>query len=230
MKQISFRGKTYTENDVLEAMKRFDKDYRPTYRKRFATYVIKHDGKLYPPKDLLRVMTGQKVIPGGGKPVNTKFEALGFPVTMVDDTEPLDNGPETAEEDAEETVLSLESDLEDSLVAKLDQLEPGLRLYSENGHSGEQFHAPPAGRIDLLCTDSKGDLVVIELKAGEADRDVCGQVQAYMGWVKEKLASDRAVKGIIVASDFTERMKLAAKVVPNLSLKKYHINFSFSDA
>ena len=229
MKQILFHGKIYTEDDVREAMKRFDRDYRPMYRKPFVTYAIKHDAKLYPPKDLLRLMTGQKVIPGGGKPVNSKFETLGFPVAMLDETGPLDDAVENGDEEAQEAALSLESDLEDSLVARLDQLEAGLKLYGENGQSGEQFHAPPAGRIDLLCVDSKGDLVIIELKAGEADRDVCGQIQAYMGWVKEKLAGSRQVRGMIIASDFTERMKLAAKVVPNLTLRRCLINFSFSD-
>ena len=71
--------------------------------------------------------------------------------------------------------------------------------------------------------------MVVELKAGEADRQVCGQIQAYMGWVKANLAEQRKVRGIIVANDFTERLKYAVNVVPDLVLKRYQIVFKFSD-
>ena len=110
----------------------------------------------------------------------------------------------------------------------LGQLEPGLRLYEPQ--RGRQFNAEAAGRIDLLAVDANDNLVVIELKAGDADRQVCGQIQAYMGWVKANLAGPRSVRGIIVAHQFTERAKLAATVVPLLSLKTYRVNFAFSDA
>jgi RecB family endonuclease NucS len=71
-----------------------------------------------------------------------------------------------------------------------------------------------------LAVDSKGNLVVIELKAGDADRQVCGQIQAYMGWVKEHLAGSREVRGIVVAHEFTERTRLASTVVPHTQLEK----------
>jgi RecB family endonuclease NucS len=95
---------------------------------------------------------------------------------------------------------------------------------------GCQFDAKAAGRIDLLAGDSDQNLVVVELKAGNADRQVCGQIQAYMGWVKANLAGPKGLRGIIVAHEFTERAKLAATVVPGLTLKKYRVNFVFADA
>ena len=60
--------------------------------------------------------------------------------------------------------------------------------------------------------------------------EVCGQIQAYMGWAKDNLAGDKKVRGIIIASDFTVRAVYAAKVVPDLSLKKYQISFRFTGA
>jgi hypothetical protein len=134
-----------------------------------------------------------------------------------------------AVDDAIETKLHLESDLESFLLADLGQLETGLRLFEKDGVKGRQLEAGAAGRIDILATDGKRDLVVIEIKAGEADRQVCGQIQAYMGWVAEHLAGDRKVRGIIVASEFTDRLKLAARVVPSLSLKSYSVVFRFRD-
>jgi hypothetical protein len=213
-------------------MERFDKEIRASFpEKRWVTYAIEHEGRKYPQRAIFRLVTNLDRAPlGGGKLINSKFEDLGFKVTTVDGPPPPVVSPEGADEDAIETALSLEGDLEDSLAANLEQLEKGLKLFQENGLSGEQVDAGLAGRIDLLGIDSKENLVVIELKAGEADRQVCGQIQAYMGWVKEKLAGDRAVRGVIVASEFTDRMKYAVRVVPNLVLKKYQIVFRFSDA
>jgi hypothetical protein len=231
VKQIIFRGKTITHDDALQAMEVFDKEFRASFpQKKWVTYAIDHAGQLYPPKTLFRLITNLDHIPGGGKPINSKFEELGFNVITLDEPPQPVVSHEGADEDAIETALSLESDLEDSLVSNLEQLERGLKLYQENGLSGEQVDAGPAGRIDLLGIDSRGNIVVIELKAGEADRQVCGQIQAYMGWIKDNLASSREVRGIIVASEFTDRMKYAVKVVPNLVLKKYQIVFRFSDA
>jgi hypothetical protein len=223
-----FRGKTITRDNVLEAMERFDKQFRASFpQKKWVTYAIENAGQVYPPKTLFRLITNQDYIPGGGKPINSRYEALGFKVVTLD--EPPVTSTDTIEDDIE-TALSLEADLEDSLIANLEQLEKGLKLYRESGVSGEQVDAGQAGRIDLLAIDSNGDLVVLELKAGEADRQVCGQIQAYMGWVKDNLALNRGVRGVIVASDFTDRLKYAVKVVPNLSLKKYQIIFRFSEA
>ncbi len=180
MKQTTYRGKTFTRDDVLRAMERFDKEMRASYPdKRWVTYAVEHDEKLYPPKDTLRLVTGMREIGGGGKPVTSRFENLGFRVVTLDERPPANNEMDDAE--AVEMAFSLEYDLENSLIANLDQLEQGLKLYRKDGISGQQVDGKAAGRIDILATDSHNDIVVIELKGGEADRQVCGQIQAYMG-------------------------------------------------
>ena len=221
MKQTIYRGRTITYDEAIQAMERFDKEFRPTFpQHQWVRYAIEYNGQKYPPKSILRLITGGSV-PGGGKPTNSRFEDLGFKVVMLE--EPLRPPPtmEGPDEEAIETALSLEYDLENSLVANLEQLETGLKLYRENGVVGQQLDAKAAGRIDILATHSSGYLVVIELKAGEADRQVCGQIQAYMGWVKANLAGHRKVRGVIVANEFTERLKYAVNVVPDLVLKRY---------
>lgn len=229
MSQTMYMGKSFTKDDVLEAMDRFDREQRASFPpKRWVTYAIAHDGKQYPPKQIMRLVTGTDAVGSGGKPVNSRFKELDFEIVTLDENPPTPGGDELL--DTEEIAFSLENDLENSLVANLNQLEKRLRLYQKNGVSGRQVDAKAVGRIDILAIDSNEDLVVIELKAGEADRQVCGQIQAYMGWAKEVLAGGKKVRGIIVANDFTERMKYAAKVVPDLRLKKYQISFKFTDA
>ncbi|MCH8284006.1 MAG: DUF91 domain-containing protein, partial [Chloroflexi bacterium] len=50
---------------------------------------------------------------------------------------------------------------------------------------GEEVPTAFGGRIDLLCLDSRGDLVVIELKRDKTPRDVTAQVLDYASWVKD---------------------------------------------
>jgi hypothetical protein len=231
MEQASYRGKIFTYDDVIHAMERFDIEIRPTFPEKYwVTYALKHNDRNYPPKPIMRLVTGMHNVGSGGKPLNAHFENLGFTIITLDenDTPIPDNNFSLPEEI--ETALSLEYDLENSLVANLEQLEKGLKLYKNGNLSGQQYNTKVAGIIDLLAIDSNGDWVIIELKAAEADRQVCGQIQAYMGWVKENLAGGKRVRGIIVASDFTVRAVYAAKVVPDLALKKYQINFRFTDA
>jgi hypothetical protein len=126
--------------------------------------------------------------------------------------------------------LSLERDLERALVSRLDQLEAGLRLVNGHGTRGQQLDTGVVGRLDLLAHDQADRFVVIELKVGRADDKVVGQILRYMGWVKRELANGADVRGIIVASDFDDRIRYAVEAIPSVELKRYEINFSFDDA
>ncbi len=125
-----------------------------------------------------------------------------------------------------EFALSLERDLEDYLEANLQIIEPGLRLYREGDLNGRQF-GTDVSRIDLLGIDAGGNFVVIELKAGEADRTVLGQILPYMGWVREHLAKGKALRGLVIASDFSSELLAAMNVLSNFSLYRYAVQFSF---
>jgi hypothetical protein len=143
--------------------------------------------------------------------------------------------PEVAEDEAisevsaVDTSLSLERDMERTLLRNLAQLEQGLQLYERNGISGNQLDTGAVGRLDILAVDNNGSLVVVELKAGRADDRVCGQILRYIGWVKENLAGDRTVRGIVVANDFSEALRFAAKAMSGVSLKRYEVRFDFTD-
>ena len=133
----------------------------------------------------------------------------------------------TEEGDVGSRKFAFERDLQNYLVQNLGLLEPDLKLYEdEDGpFTGVEF---PAGQryIDILAVGPDGAYVVIETKVSRAYDRVVGQILRYMGWVKENLAGQAAVRGIIVASEISEDLKLAASFVENIRLVEYKIAFS----
>jgi hypothetical protein len=88
---------------------------------------------------------------------------------------PTDVPPDDIAE-AIETTFGLERDLQDALLKNISQLGESLTVSPES----REYHVP-AGRIDILATYGQGKRVVIELKAGTADRDAIGQSLSYIG-------------------------------------------------
>lgn len=127
-------------------------------------------------------------------------------------------------EPAEKTQkLALERDMQKALRRNIKSLEVGLKIVDEGAEMSVD-----TGFIDILCEDSRGAAVVVELKAGKSDARVVGQTLGYMG---DLMAEDagRPVRGIIVAHEFDKRTKASARVIPNLLLKSYSISFLFED-
>lgn len=85
-----------------------------------------------------------------------------------------------------------------------------------------------SGFIDITARDESAATVVIELKAGLAGQRAVAQILSYMGDVAAE-QENRIVRGILVASDFDPKAKAAARMVPNLILRKYSVRFQFSD-
>ena len=141
-------------------------------------------------------------------------------------TDDLDEEP-VAEDNLESRKFAFERDLQNYLVQNLGFLEPGLKLYEDEdgGFIGVEF---PAGRrrIDILAVGADGAYVVIETKVSRAYDRVVGQLLRYMGWVKENLAGEAPVRGVIVASEIVEDLILATSCVENIRLIEYEISFS----
>lgn len=54
-----------------------------------------------------------------------------------------------------------------------------------------------------------------------------GQIQRYMGYVKEELAENgQTVKGVIIGLDDDIRIKRALSVTNNIEFYKYKVNFT----
>jgi restriction system protein len=132
-----------------------------------------------------------------------------------------------AVEDA--SAFALEKHLEDFLVKNWGSTELGndYDIYEENGELVGQQYQSDTGPIDILAiSKDKKTILVVELKKGRVSDNVVGQIQRYMGYVKEELAEDNQnVKGIIIGLEDNLKIKRALSVTSNIEFYRYRVNF-----
>ncbi|CAN5594988.1 hypothetical protein BH23ACT6_BH23ACT6_26680 [soil metagenome] len=124
----------------------------------------------------------------------------------------------------EPSQFAYESDLRDFLARNIAIIEPGMQLYEdEEGITGVEF--PVGGRFaDLLGLDTQGRLVVIELKVSRGYDRVIGQLLRYMAWISQHQAEDgQGVRGMIVAREISEDLRLACSSIPDVELFEYEL-------
>lgn len=147
------------------------------------------------------------------------------------DPTPISESSPASEEPAEATSegtgqFAYEHDLRDFLARNLQLIEPGLTLYTDEGITGVEF--PVGGRfIDLLAVDSSGNYVVIELKVSKGYDRVVGQLLRYVNWIKINQADEgQSVRGVIVAKNISEDLRLACAGLPDIALAEYELAVS----
>lgn len=114
----------------------------------------------------------------------------------------------------------LEANLEKFLSDRVDQIEDGLKLVSR------QLDTGVVGRLDLLCEDKVGNLVVVELKKDKAGSSIMDQISRYMGWVIEhKAQPNQKVRGIIILGKKDTSLEYAVKSNPSIEVKIFSISF-----
>ena len=109
------------------------------------------------------------------------------------------------------------SELEPRVIASLEQIEEGLTLLDH------QLTFGSSGRPDILAVDAKGTLVVMELKADEADFVALDQGIRYLEWASDNLGllarpfpavkSDRPPRLFLVAPGFNESLLRIVKYI-----------------
>ena len=127
------------------------------------------------------------------------------------------------------SVFALEKHLEDFLVLNWKQTELGKEydIYEEDGELVGQQYPSDTGPIDILAiSKDKKTLLVVELKKGRVSDNVIGQIQRYMGYVKDELAeSNQNVRGILIALEDDIRLRRALSVTVNIDFYRYQVNF-----
>jgi len=128
---------------------------------------------------------------------------------------------------ATEIVPSMERLLEDFLEKNLEHIENGLKLYHDEKKIPGRQYPTDVGTIDLLCIDKDQTFVIIEIKKEKGSDKTIGQITRYMGWVKQNLANNQEVRGIIVVHEVDERLEYSASVLSNVEIKYYKIDLKF---
>jgi len=127
------------------------------------------------------------------------------------------------------SVFALEKHLEDFLVQNWEKTLLGkkYRIYEVDSELVGQQYPSDTGNIDILAISKDGkEILVIELKKGRASDVVVGQVQRYMGYIKEELLENgQTVRGAIIALEDDLRIKRALSVVNNIDFYKYEVSF-----
>ncbi len=125
--------------------------------------------------------------------------------------------------------FALEKHLEDFLIANWHQTELSdeYDIFNDEEVTGQQFPTD-TGPIDILAiSKDKSELLIIELKKGRASDTVVGQIQRYMGYIKDEIAEDgQSVRGIIIAFDDDIKIKRALSMTNNISFYRYRVNFN----
>lgn len=125
--------------------------------------------------------------------------------------------------------FAMEKHLEDFLVANWKQTELGqlYDIYEEDGELAGQQYPTDTGPLDILAVAKDGShLLVVELKRGRASDAVVGQILRYMGSVKESLCTEtQGVKGVVIALEDDQRLRLALSMVPSVSFFRYQVSF-----
>ena len=127
------------------------------------------------------------------------------------------------------SVFALEKHLEDFLVQnwKYTELGKTYDIFEEDGELVGQQYPTDTGPIDILAVSKdKKELLVVELKKGRISDIVVGQIQRYMGYVKDELAENgQVVKGVIIALENDIRLRRAMSVTQNIGFYTYKVDF-----
>jgi hypothetical protein len=126
---------------------------------------------------------------------------------------------------ASSSEFAYESHLRDYLANNLEKIEPGLRLFTDEEDENIKGVEYDAGgkRIDILAFDRENRFVVIELKVSKGYEKSVGQLLRYKAWVRKHLADGQKVRGIVIAKDISEDLKLAASESADIDLFEYDL-------
>lgn len=152
------------------------------------------------------------------------------PIYRMEQTEKIiQKEDDDYEKSSYDTTFAYEEDLKNYLAKNLEIIEPGLKLFEEDGITGLEYEVN--GRfIDILAIDANKNYVVIELKVSKSYDRVIGQLLRYKNWIKKEFANEeKKVRGIIIANEISEDLKIACMGLPDIKLYEYELSVTLSE-
>lgn len=133
-------------------------------------------------------------------------------------------GPEAARAAEQPEIKNLFRLIGSDVLESLKRILPSLGLKRFNGADFPAEYDAGFGGTVILCTDNKtGDFVVVDFNRGEAPADTLIRVLHYMSWVRQTLAGNKDVRGIVLTESANETLSTVVKEVPNVDLQLYRI-------
>jgi RecB family endonuclease NucS len=111
-------------------------------------------------------------------------------------------------------IIHYEKELKAILRQRLDRVEKGL-VAADGGRE----RAVATGKIDITARDVGGNYVVIELKVGPCPVGAMEQVLGYASDLEAETGTP--CRAVIIASEFSERLRAAARRAHELYLVNY---------
>lgn len=124
--------------------------------------------------------------------------------------------------------FAYEKDLQTALCSHISELFPEYHIFGGLGIGVE--YSIGGRRIDVLLEHEKTrDLLVVELKSGEADFKVFGQISMYIGILSRQFP-ERKIFGVIVAGSIDDSLVQACAITDKVSLKTYRMSIELEGA
>jgi RecB family endonuclease NucS len=123
---------------------------------------------------------------------------------------------------AEARLFRYERELQRAIRLQLAMVEPGL-VEADGGHE----RSVATGKIDIVARDQAGNFVVIELKAGPCPHGALEQVLAYSSDLEAETGTP--CRAVLVASQFSERIRAAANRARDISLITYELQLGLAE-
>jgi hypothetical protein len=118
------------------------------------------------------------------------------------------------------------------VAASPESIEPGLRVYEEDGREVGVGYRTAVGDIDLLARDDAGGLVVAMVAEGEPDKEAVLELLECIGFVRTQIAEvDQEVRGVMLVQGLSDstRYAIAAFGGTLLSIKSWRVALTFED-
>ena len=118
------------------------------------------------------------------------------------------------------------------LTEQPEALEEGLGVFrNDDGTPVGAQYSTAVGDIDLLATDSRGNLVVVMISEKGQGEELVGEVLQRVGWIRKHLGEDgKKVRGIVLCEEPPESLSYAAAAVSDtITFKTYRVALTFED-
>lgn len=153
-------------------------------------------------------------------------------LTHISDSTPVAEAV-IASEVEEQLAFQMEKQLEDFLVQNWRNTVLGrdYDIYKEDGVIAGQQYLTDTGPMDILAVSKdRKRILVVELKRGRASDVVVGQIQRYMGFVKETmLEQGQEVEGLIIALEDDKKIRRALSVATKIRFMRYRVEFHLEE-